>query len=93
MDNIKEIKCTITGKVQMVLFRDFTQRKSRGLSLVGEVENMRDMSVRVVAQGLEKDLNKFIELINKGPFSARVLRVDVEWGEPTEKFTDFNIIY
>lgn len=90
---IKEIKCRITGKVQMVMFRDFIQRKARSLGIVGVVENMDDRSVNVVAQGTEESLNSFIENLYKGPFLARVLNVDVKWREPTETFSGFKIIY
>lgn len=90
---IKEIECHIIGKVQMVMFRDFIQRKARGLGVVGTVENMDDRSVLVVAQGPEDSLEKLIEHFHKGPFLARVLRVDVDWREPTENFSGFKIVY
>lgn len=93
MSDLKEIDVRITGKVQMVLFRDFIQRKARSLNIKGEVENMSDRSVRVVAQGTEESLNKLIEHMHKGPFLARVLNVDVNWSDVGEKFSDFSIKY
>ena len=79
--------------VQRVMYRDFVQRKARGLGLVGEVENMPDWSVRVTAQGPEDDLKKFIVDLHKGSFVARVSHVDVVWREPQERFDGFSIIY
>lgn len=93
MSDLKEIDVRIIGKVQMVLFRDFIQRKARSLNIKGEVENMSDRSVRVVAQGTEESLNKLIEHMHKGPFLARVLNVDVNWSDVGEKFSDFSIKY
>lgn len=93
MPNIKEIEAKITGKVQIVMFRDFIKRKARILGITGEVENMNDQSVRVVAQGTEDSLNNLIEHLHKGPFLARVIRVDVEWREPQKKFDEFIIVY
>lgn len=90
---MKEIRCNITGKVQMVMYRDFVQRKARGLNISGTVENREDRSVEVVAQGTEENLQKLIEYLHKGPFLARVARVDVEWREPQENFSGFKIIY
>ncbi|MDP3726232.1 MAG: acylphosphatase [bacterium] len=90
---LKEIKCKISGRVQMVLFRDFVQRKARGLLLAGTVENREDGSISVTAQGDEEKLKRLIEHLHKGPFLARVLRVDVVWGEPSQKFQGFNILY
>ncbi len=89
----KEIKCKISGRVQMVMFRDFVARNARGLSLSGVVENKEDGSVFVIAQGDEEKLKRLIEHLHKGPFLARVLRVDVVWGEPTEKFLGFKVLY
>lgn len=89
----KEIKCRITGKVQMVMFRDFIQRKARSFGIAGVAENKDDRSVNVIAQGSEEALNSFIEHLHKGPFLAKVARVDVEWREPTETFSGFKIVY
>jgi len=85
--------CTITGKVQMVMFRDFIQRKARALNISGTVENGEDGSVRVVAQGDEKSLQTFIEYLHKGPFLARVARVGISWKEPVIPLSGFKIIY
>ena len=57
----KEIEVIIRGRVQMVMFRDFTKRKAGSLGLTGTVKNLKDGSVCVVAQGDEDKLNKFIE--------------------------------
>jgi len=89
----KEIKCHVTGKVVMVMYRDFVKRKAQVLSLVGTVENKDNRSVEIIAQGDESDLRAFIEHLHKGSFLARVARVEVEWGEPTQKFQGFSIIY
>ena len=90
---MQEIKAKISGKVQMVMFRDFVQRHSRSLGLRGTVENLDDGSMEVIAQGSEEKLEKLIERLHKGPFLARVIRVDVEWREPKEDFGGFTILY
>jgi len=90
---MQEIRCTITGKVQMVMFRDFILRHARSLGIRGTVENLDDGSVEVIAQGKEEKLKKLVELLHKGPFLARVIRVDVEWRKPTGSFESFSIVY
>lgn len=90
---MKEVEVTITGRVQMVMFRDFAQRKARGLKITGTVQNLNDGSVRVVAQGEEDILKKYIEYLNKGSMLSNVENVSVSWREPKEKFTQFKIIY
>lgn len=89
----QEIRCIVTGRVQMVMFRDFAMRKAKALNLAGEVKNLSDGSVEVIAQGQKDVLEKFIKQLEKGPLLANVARVDVEWKEPRDIFSDFNIIY
>lgn len=89
----RQIEAYITGKVQMVLFRDFVKRKAYTLDLAGTVENLDNGSVKVIAQGEEEDLHTLITHLHKGPFLARVARVAVEWREPEETYSGFTIIY
>ena len=88
-----EIVCALTGKVQRVMFRDFAQRKARGLWITGTVQNKRDGTVYIVAQGKEDHLNRFLEHIHKGPFLARVGNVSVIWRDSEKEFSDFTILY
>lgn len=90
---IKRLECIVSGRVQMVMFRDFTQRNARKLGLRGTVQNMPDGTVYVIAEGEEEDLRHFIEKLRLGPPFAKVENVDVVWHDPTEKFTNFNIVY
>jgi len=89
----EEIRCIILGRVQMVMYRDFAQRKSRDFNVVGYVQNLADGSVEVVAQGTPDELKGFIEKLNEGSILARVDSVSVEWRAPTERFDDFTIRY
>lgn len=89
----KRIECQISGRVQLVMYRDFSTRTARALGLCGTVQNMNDGSVFLVAEGEETILRTFIEKLKKGPILARVEDVRVSWGEPTGEFSDFHIIY
>jgi len=89
----KRLECIITGRVQMVMFRDFTQRNARKLGLVGEVKNMDDGSVYVVAEGEEEKLRNLFTLLHKGSIFARVDSVEEKWMKPVGRFLEFNIIY
>ena len=90
---IGEINCRVHGKVQLVMFRDFVCRHTRRLSLKGYVRNMPDFTLEVVAQGKRDNLEKLIACLNKGPFLARVTRVDVEWQEPIGTRDSFEIVF
>ena len=94
MDNeIKQIECVIAGRVQLVMFRDFAQRKARKIGIMGTVENLSDGSVKVVAQGSEENLLKFISYLKRGSMLAKVQNVSVRWTEAEEFFEDFKIIF
>ena len=88
-----EFRAIVSGRVQMVMFRDFVQRHARHLALTGYVRNTPDFTVEVVAQGYPDKLEKLIEYLHKGTFLARVSSVDVEWRKPAEKFDSFDIVF
>ena len=89
----KRLECKVRGRVQMVMYRDFTMRKARKLGLVGTVKNNIDGTVSVVAEGEEESLHEFIPLLMKGSLLARVDAVSVIWKDATNKFTQFVIAY
>jgi len=90
---VEELHAKVHGKVQMVMYRDFVQKKARSLGLRGCVQNFPDFSVEVVAQGPREHLEKLVGHLHKGPFMARVSRVDTEWREPGGEFKDFSVVY
>jgi len=83
----------IQGVVQGVGFRYFVVRLAHRLDLVGWVRNVGYDKVETVAEGQKDALNAFLEELRIGPASARVNKVDVEWGRPTHEFTSFDVIY
>lgn len=90
---MERIEAIVSGRVQMVMYRDFAQRKARGLKLVGEVENLPDGTVRVIAEGAWKDLERYIEKLHQGPLLADVSGVAVSWEEATGAYAKFSITY
>jgi acylphosphatase len=87
------IRAIASGRVQMVMFRDFAQRKARGLGLVGTVKNLTDGTVEVIAEGPQEKLEAYIEKLKKGPLLARVDALKVESREPLGTFKDFAIVF
>ncbi len=81
------------GRVQMVMYRDFVQRKARSLSLTGKVQNQTDGTVRIIAEGSRTDLDKLILQLKNGPLFAHVEDVHVSFMSATGSFTDFSISY
>jgi acylphosphatase len=83
----------ITGMVQGVFFRSYTKEMARELNLTGWVKNRWDGSVEVVLEGDKSAIDKMNNWFYKGPPSARVENVEVEWEEPTSEFDTFYVNY
>lgn len=88
---MKRLEATIYGHVQGVSFRYYTQREAQQHSLTGWVANKRDGTVKVVAEGAEKELKQLLDFLYRGPTMARVDGVDVDWMEATGEFTRFDV--
>ena len=84
---------TVTGRVQLVMYRDFVQRKARAMGIVGMVKNNNDGSVVVVAEGERTKLDTLLEYMKRGSVLARVDAVTVEWSDPKGIFQTFSIQY
>ncbi|MCD6463390.1 MAG: acylphosphatase [Thermotogae bacterium] len=75
---MKALRIVVHGYVQGVGFRSFARHHARALNIKGYVKNMPDGTVLIVAEGDEKNLNLFLERVSRGPFMARVDRVETE---------------
>lgn len=89
---MERLEATVFGKVQMVMFRDFTQRKAKSLRLTGEVMNLHGGSVQVIAEGERTQLEKLLHNLYKGPLLARVDTVEVAWLPTTGEYKTFSLI-
>ncbi|MFC4387601.1 acylphosphatase [Gracilibacillus marinus] len=84
----------VSGKVQGVGFRSFTQQTASKYNIVGTVKNLEDGNVEIVAQGTGEDITLFIKKIHKGPFwFAKVTNVEISDIDKTIEDKSFSIIY
>ncbi len=90
---MEEFHARVSGRVQMVMYRDFTARKARKLGITGYVKNLSDRTVEVVAQGEKSALETLIAKLHRGSILSHVESVDVEWRTPTEQFDSFKIAF
>jgi acylphosphatase len=81
----------VHGRVQGVSFRYATIQTADRLRLTGWVANRWDGTVETVAEGPRSDLGKLLSFLHKGPPSAWVERVDVDWQAATGEFKGFRI--
>lgn len=72
-----KIHLFISGRVQRVGFRFFTQQKAQRLGLVGWVRNRLDGRVEIKAIGEKEKIVEFIAWLHRGSPLARVDDVEV----------------
>lgn len=83
----------ISGKVQGVFYRAFTEEVALSLGLKGWVRNLPDRRVEAVFEGDKELIEKAIKKCYEGPPFAQVSHIDVIWEESVEDLTDFRIRY
>jgi acylphosphatase len=84
----------VSGAVQGVGFRYFTQHAAAKLHLSGYVRNLHDGRVEVFACGAREQLAQLREYLQRGPRFATVREVSEEDAVPDERFMkDFVITH
>ncbi len=84
----------ISGIVQGVGFRYFTQDEAERLRLSGYVRNLRDGRVEVYAIGSQENLARLRTILERGPRGAMVQHVVEESAEIDPRFAkEFSITY
>jgi len=74
----KRVKIRVSGQVQGVGYRFFTQRTACTLGIDGHVENEPDGSVTIEAEGSSGQLEQFMQVVSRGPQWARIEEVNAE---------------
>jgi acylphosphatase len=82
MPNSRSILVRISGRVQGVGYRDWTQRKAIGLGLSGWVRNLASGEVEALFSGSAEAVEAMLAACRRGPQLARVN--DIEIAETTE---------
>lgn len=89
----ERLEAIVSGRVQVVMYRDFVQRKASGLKLTGYVKNLPDGTVHVIAEGSREKLEKLIEKLRKGSLLSSVEKVHSKWLPATNEYAHFTISY
>lgn len=93
----KRCEFLIFGKVQGVGFRRFVKYRVDKLNeeskvLSGNVCNLSDGSVRVIAQGEGEALEKLCKILEIGPIKSEVERIQSREIDIDESLNDFEIL-
>lgn len=88
---IQQAHVLISGRVQGVNYRYYTRQQANQLGLIGWVRNMIDGRVEAIFQGEQEQVERMLEWCRRGPPSAKVSDVEVEWQEKLESFSSFEI--
>ena len=75
---MKQYHIYVSGLVQGVGYRNFTQRKAQELGLSGWVRNLFDGRVEIMVIGKQPQIDQFIKHLKKGPILARVEDIQIQ---------------
>ena len=81
----------ISGSVQGVSFRYYTYHEALKHGLRGWVRNLEDGRVEAVFEGEKAGIEQVLERSQNGPPAAKVDSIEVDWDEPVDSLTSFNV--
>ena len=88
----KAVRLYIKGTVQGIFFRQFVQDNAERNNIRGFVRNLEDGRVEVFMEGDSTDLDKMIELCQKGPKHSQIENVEIK-EEKIQDFKEFKILH
>jgi len=74
----------VTGRVQGVFYRAWSQAQARELAISGWIRNCPDGSVEAHLQGEDSSVSRMIDRMRRGPANARVEDVEIEDAAPED---------
>lgn len=90
-DKIASAHLLVSGHVQGVGFRKFSQDSARKLRLSGAVRNLADGRVELRVEGDREKIEILIRVLQEGPHLSEVAKVGVSWQVALEGYTAFSI--
>lgn len=82
----------VSGRVQGVCFRMYTDEEAANLRVRGWVRNLPDGRVEAVFEGERSAVEQMIRWCHKGPPAANVTRVESEWETYHGDLKDFRVL-
>ncbi len=88
---MKRALILVKGKVQRVGYRDEVEEIARQLKISGFVENVKPYDVRIVAEGEDTKMERFIEEIRIKRYPIDVEHLEVQFNDFKAEFEYFEI--
>jgi acylphosphatase len=88
-----QLHIIVSGKVQGVGFRYFSQMKAVQYGITGWAKNLADGSVEIVASGSKDQLDPFIEDLRVGNPFSKINNIEITESGITEDYHSFTIKY
>ncbi|MBE7196611.1 MAG: acylphosphatase [Parafilimonas terrae] len=92
MRETRTVSVVITGRVQGVSYRAWTQGEARNRGLTGTVRNRDDGAVEAVFRGGPEAVAEMLTLCRSGPPGARVDHISVHDRDDAPSVTGFEIL-
>ena len=86
---MKRVTLHIAGKVQQIGFRSKAVAIANALGIKGNVQNLVDGAVKIVAEGEDADLERFIKGVNIQNTLIRVTDIVKDYSTPTGDYESF----
>ncbi|WP_428910972.1 acylphosphatase [Niallia sp. Krafla_26] len=88
-----QLHIIVSGKVQSVGYRYFSQMKAVQYGVTGWAKNLSDGSVEIMAKGEKDDLDAFVADLKVGNPFSKIEHMEIKEVEETEDFHSFTIKY
>jgi acylphosphatase len=90
-DKILRVHVWVQGRVQAVGFRAFVQQNAFQIRVTGWVRNVGYDTVEAVAEGTQEQIDRFLQMVKRGPSVSRVDETREEWEQATGEFRSFGV--
>ncbi len=87
----RQMKVYYTGKVQGVGFRYTAKTVATGYEITGQVRNLLDGRVELIAEGCEEELNAYRAALREAGLGGLIQDEQVLWCEPMNQMRHFEI--
>ena len=80
-----------TGNVQGVGFRYTAKTVAAGFEIVGQIRNLPDGRVELIAEGLVDELNSYRSALRDSGLAGFIVDEQVKWEDAQNQFRNFEI--